>query len=243
MPNRPRNSVIHSIFFSSIPAWIFSQSMPNRPRNSVIHSIFFFFGHLGEFTFFPLFHGPHFHVFLGNVSVLNGRHDFGDLVALEEFFFNHGDKFFAVHTGHFLDHGFDNWEIWFHHLEFVFHHFHDFTLDHFHHFFLHHFHIEFVFSVTFIEFFFPIFHFFTVFTVFLATSVDIDIGFNFSVNVNPVLLIGVNWSKVNIHNVVIGFTMSHKILEFFPLFFHIVIHIMTILVFMVVTVTSHWAHV
>merc|ERR1711915_1041469 len=109
-------------------------------------------------------------------------------------FFHHCDEFFTVHTGHFLDHSFDDWKIWFHHLEFVFHHFHDFTLDHFHHFFFHHFHVEFVFTVTFIEFFFPIFHFFTVFSVFLATSIDINIGFNFSVDVNPVLLIGVDWS-------------------------------------------------
>merc|ERR1719394_2409100 len=81
---------------------------------------FFFFGHLSEFTFFPLFHGPHLHVFLGDVTVLNSPHDFSDLVTIEKFFF---------------DHGFDNWKIWFHHLELVFHHVHDFTLDHFHHLF------------------------------------------------------------------------------------------------------------
>merc|ERR1719310_182654 len=152
-------------------------------------------------------------------------------------FFNHGDEFFTVHTGHFFDHGFDNWKIWFHHLEFIFHHFHDFTLDHFHHFLFHHFHIEVIFTVSFIKFFFPVFHFFAVFTVFLATSVNIDIGFNFSVDINPVLLIGVDWSEINIHNVIISFSMSHEILEFFPFFFHIVFHVMTILM------TSHWAHV
>merc|ERR1719454_460206 len=97
-------------------------------------------------------------------------------------------------------------------------------------------------SLYFIIFCFSVFHFFAVFTVFLATSVNIDIGFNFSVDIDPVLLIGVDWSEINIHNVVISFSMSHEILEFFPFFFHIVFHVVTILVF-VIMMTSHWAHI
>merc|ERR1712131_314936 len=91
----------------------------------------------------------------------------------------------------------------------------------------------------------PFFAFTRFLAGFLARSVDIDISFNFGVNVNPVLLVGVDWSKVNIHNVVIGFTTVHKFLELFPFFFHIVFHVtMTILVFVTwASVSGHWAHI
>merc|ERR1719430_2719141 len=94
---------------------------------------------------------------------------------------------------------------------------------------------SFVFSISFIVFVFHVFHFFTVFTMFLSHGVNIDIGFNFSVDVNPVLLVGIDWSKVNIHNVVIGTTMTHDVLEFFPFFIHIMFEIM------VIFVSTHWS--
>merc|ERR1719244_2056062 len=109
--------------------------------------------------------------------------------------------------------------------------------------------------MSFIKFFFPIFHFFTfftiftiftVFTVFLTTiGININIGFNFSVDVNPVLLICIDWSKVNIHNVVISTTFTHDVLELFPFLFHIMVHVVALTFSFLAWayVSAHWASI
>merc|ERR1711962_878038 len=105
---------------------------------------------------------------------------------------------------------------------------------------------------SFIKFFFPIFHsftfftIFTVFTVFLATiGINIDISFNFSIDVNPVLLICIDWGKVNIHNVVISTTFTHDVLELFPFLFHIMVHVVafTFSFLAWASVSTHWASI